>query len=362
LKTKVAHITGGLGCPNGCDFCCTSHFFKRQYIPFVKSGRELHETMVSMQQKALEAGDKLSGFVFIDEDFFLHETRAREFLDCVREEGVSHSIMGFGSVRGLSKFSADEIAEMGFDLIWTAFEGSDSGYKKLQGKRLNELYGDLRERGVAVLSSMILGFPYHDQARISEDFEQFIELGPALWQILIYFAFPGTPLYQRVLEEGLYLSSYREAPDYRTFDGFSMHFKHPHFSARELGALQGELYRRCFEDLGPSLVRAIAVWFEGYKNLKNSESPILRNRAERMCRYVRNALPGLYPAIYFGPNRERRREARAFLQAVQKELGPLSLQERVKCAGTIPLSFWTWLTEKIHLFQQPRLVRIEHRM
>ncbi|MDH3783627.1 MAG: radical SAM protein, partial [Desulfobulbaceae bacterium] len=34
LKTKVAHITGGLGCPNGCDFCCTSHYFKRRYIPF----------------------------------------------------------------------------------------------------------------------------------------------------------------------------------------------------------------------------------------------------------------------------------------------------------------------------------------
>ena len=43
LKTKVAHITGGLGCPNGCDFCCTSHFFKRKYIPFVKSGKEMYK-------------------------------------------------------------------------------------------------------------------------------------------------------------------------------------------------------------------------------------------------------------------------------------------------------------------------------
>jgi len=25
-------IFGGLGCPNGCDFCCTSHFFKRKHI------------------------------------------------------------------------------------------------------------------------------------------------------------------------------------------------------------------------------------------------------------------------------------------------------------------------------------------
>jgi haloalkane dehalogenase len=26
-NSKVAHLTAGLGCPNGCDFCCTSHFF-----------------------------------------------------------------------------------------------------------------------------------------------------------------------------------------------------------------------------------------------------------------------------------------------------------------------------------------------
>ncbi|HBH61953.1 MAG TPA: radical SAM protein, partial [Nitrospiraceae bacterium] len=72
LKTKVAHITGGLGCPNGCDFCCTSHFFKRRYIPFVKSGQELYRLILDMEKQAEKAGDVLSGFILIDEDFFLH--------------------------------------------------------------------------------------------------------------------------------------------------------------------------------------------------------------------------------------------------------------------------------------------------
>jgi len=71
LKTKVAHITGGLGCPNGCDFCCTSHFFKRKYIPFVKSGQEMYRLLLDMETEAKKAGDALSGFILIDEDFFL---------------------------------------------------------------------------------------------------------------------------------------------------------------------------------------------------------------------------------------------------------------------------------------------------
>ena len=80
------------------------------------------KTMIEMEQRATEAGDELSGFILIDEDFFIHEKRARQFLQCVREEGRSFSIMGFGSVRGLSQFTADEIAEMGFDILWVGFE------------------------------------------------------------------------------------------------------------------------------------------------------------------------------------------------------------------------------------------------
>ena len=361
-KTKVAHITGGLGCPNGCDFCCTSHFFKRKYIPFIRSGRELYETMRFMEKKAQKTGDTLSGFVFIDEDFFHHKRRAREFLACLREAGQSFSIMGFGSARGLSQFTADEIAEMGFDLIWTAFEGAQSGYEKLRGKNLHQLYEELRARGVAILSSMIIGFPYHDHARIMEDFKEFVQLGPSLWQILIYFAFPGTPLHRKICEERLYLPEYQDCPDYRTFDGFSLHFKHPHFSPKELQTLQTSLYRACFEELGPSIVRALKSWFDGYKNLKDSRSPLLRRRAERMRTYVRDAVPGIYPAIRFAPNRKRRAEARAFLCDIEKELGSLSIQERLKCWGTVPLSFWTWITEKLHLFEQPKLLRIEHRI
>jgi hypothetical protein len=80
-----------------------------------------------------------------------------------------------------------------------------------------------------------------------------------------------------------------------------------------------------------------------------------------MRRYVRSALPGIYPAIWFGPNRDRRAEARQFLNEIEKELGPLSAKERLQCWGTVPLAIWTWITEKLGIFQQPRLLRIEHR-
>lgn len=360
LPTKVAHITGGLGCPNGCDFCCTSHFFRRRYVPFVRSGRELYDTIREMEDRAERAGDRLSGFIIIDEDFFIHSNRAREFLACVRQDGRSLSIMGFGSVKGLSRFTPDEIAEMGFDILWTGFESPSAGYPKLGGCDLPGLYSALKQRGVAILSSMIIGFPHADRTEIREDARQLQALGPALWQILIYFAFPGTPLHERAKAEGLYRPAYRENPNYRTFDGFSMHFKHRHFAPSELEELQRNLYRENFEKLGPSIVRIIEVWFDGWRHLRRSSNPILRDRADRMREYVEGALPALYPAAFFGPTRLQRRKARMLIRRIRLGLGRNGLTDRLLGWGTLPLAAYTWLAARLDIAQQPKLLKVEY--
>ena len=357
----VGHLTAGLGCPNGCDFCCTSHFFKRKYVAFCETGRDIYKEIRAIERKAESRGDSLSSFIFIDEDFFLYKKRALEFLQCVREGGKPLSLMGFGSVRGLSQFSADEIAEMGFDTIWTAFEGAEAGYGKLQGEPLEKLYAALRSRGVSLLSSMIIGFPYQDSQRVRQEFDRLMDLRPSLTQILIYFAFPGTPFHQQVLSEERYLPQYRRNPDLRRWDGFSMHFAHPKFSAPELEALQRELYRQDFERLGPSIVRILRVWLEGYRNLRGSEKPLLKARAQAKLATIRSALPAIVPAILFGPNRKTRAEAGRLLREIRNEIGGLTMVEWFLCLTSPILAVWTGLANRLRLFQQPALLRVEHR-
>ena len=359
--SQVGHLTAGLGCPNGCDFCCTSHFFKRKYVSFLETGREIYEEIQAIGQKASARGERLSSFIFIDEDFFLYQKRAREFLDCVREGGKPLSLMGFGSVKGLSQFTAEEIAEMGFDTIWTAFEGAESGYGKLQGKTVEELYASLKAVGISVLSSMIIGFPYQDSTRVRAEFDHLMGLGPSLLQCLIYFAFPTTPFHAQVVAEDRYLPEYKKDPDLRRWDGFAMHFKHPEFSAPELESLQKELYRQDFERLGPSIVRLVRVWLTGYKNHRDSPNPLLRARAEQKLETIRAAMPGIVPATLFGPNKKTRSEARALLREIRQEIGPLTALERVKFLGSPLLALWTASVNRLRIFQQPGLLRVEHR-
>jgi haloalkane dehalogenase len=359
---KVGHLTAGLGCPNGCDFCCTSHFFKQKYVPLLETGRDVYDAILKVEQTAKERGDKLRGLILIDEDFFLHHRRAREFLECVREGGKPLSLLGFGSVKGLSRFSADEIAEMGFDTVWTAFEGRQSGYDKLQGKPIAQLYHDLQSRGVGILSSMIIGFPYQDRNQVLREFNELLALGPTLTQILIYFAFPGTPFHRVALAEGRYLPEYQQNPDLRRWDGFSLHFTHPHFTAASLESLQQQLYQLDFERLGPSIVRLLKVWFDGYKTLRNSPSPLLRARAERKRREVKAMLPVLGPAMTLGPTAATRAHARALLREMAQELGEPGLKDKLMLAGATALGGMTWLADELNVLQQPALLRIEHRL
>lgn len=362
LPSVVGHVTAGLGCSNGCDFCCTSHFFKQKYVPYLKSGREIYEALLQTRSRARADGQEMNGFIVIDEDFFLHQRRAREFLDCVREGGESFGLMGFGSVRGLSQFTAREVAEMGFDLIWNAFEGAESGYRKQQGKSLPDLYRDLKSVGTATLTSMIIGFPYQDEQTVWSEFEKLMELEPGLTQCLIYFAFPGTPFHAQVIGEDRYLEKFRTAPDLRRWDGFTMHFKHPHFDdPAAVERLQRAIYREDFRRLGPSTLRLGRVWLTGYENLKNDKNPLLAARAERLRQDVRGILPVIRATTAFGPSREARARAEALRRDIIRLTGEPTTRERAMEAAAPAMYLVSRAGRALNLMQQPGLLRTEHR-
>lgn len=359
-RSVVGHVTAGLGCANGCDFCCTSHFFRRRYVKLRGSGSEIYDAMMETKARAERDGQDMASFAIIDEDFFLQKKRAREFLEAVRRGGKPLSIFGFGSIKGLSQFTADEIAEMGFDLIWTAFEGKKAGYAKLDGRPIPELYEDLRRRGVGVLSSMIIGFPYQDEAAVRAEFEELMAVEPAFVQILIYFAFPGTPFFEQVLRDGRFLPQYQRSADLRRWDGFALHHQHPHFTPEKLEALQRELYRQDFRRLGPSLHRLMRGWLRGIEHLEGSPNALLRARAERLRRASREVYPTLRGTRWLLPSAAARARLDALYGETRRVIGPPTLHDRLLEPGSGLLAGMEWATQKLGVLQQPSLLRAEY--
>jgi radical SAM superfamily enzyme YgiQ (UPF0313 family) len=258
--SQTGVIFGGLGCANGCDFCCTSHFFKRKHIRLLPTGKDIYDVI----EKYLEIDPTMS-FIIIDEDFLLAKRRAMEFRDCVKKGGKALSIFCFASMRAISRYTVEEIVEMGVDGIWIGYEGTRSGFAKQGGKPASELFPELRAHGVKILSSMILGFPYQTPEIIEEEFQELMALKPSFTQFLIYGPVYGTPFYDRVKKDGTLQAFVEEDPEryYWMGTGFFSAVDHPTMKGEEIEAIQKQCFERDFQQLGPSVFRTIENWIEG---------------------------------------------------------------------------------------------------
>lgn len=295
--SHTAMVFGGLGCPNGCDFCCTSHFFKRQHIRLLDSGEEVFSIMSKHQDK-----DPNIEHTIIDEDFLLNRSRSQSFLDRCRQHKRTFSTFCFSSVKALSQYTFEELLEMGIDGVWVGYEGKESGYEKQQGTNVDKLIKDLQDNGITVLSSMIVGIPYQTDEIARKEFRDLMKARPTLTQFLIYGPTPGTPFYDKVLAQDLFqeevINDRRQY--YRNCTGFKAMVKHPFLRSKQIEKLQQEFYETDFKTLGPIIFRVIAVKLSGWRKYKDHANPLLRKKAQQFRNRLISTL-AILPIGILGP-------------------------------------------------------------
>jgi radical SAM superfamily enzyme YgiQ (UPF0313 family) len=357
--SRTGIVFGGLGCPNGCDFCCTSHFFKRKHIRLLPTGADLYQVI----ERYLEVDPQLS-ILILDEDFLLNRRRAMEFRDCVLRGGRPLSIFVFASIRALSRYTVTEILEMGIDGMWIGYEGTRSGYAKLSGRPVEEIFREYRKHGITILASMIVGFPYQTPEIIAEELSHLLALRPVLSQFLIYGPCPGTPFYDQVVREGKLLPAVAEDPElfYRRGSGFYAMVSHPSMTPDQIEAAQQRCYEKDFRTLGPVLHRSVDRWLDGYLTLRESPSAFLRAKAERIAADLRTAYPLFWVGRLLGPTAQVRRWIGRLQERLHLALGSPTWKERLQSVVAVGLACWTGLTLRLGLFQHPPLVRHTFRM
>jgi radical SAM superfamily enzyme YgiQ (UPF0313 family) len=357
--SRTGIVFGGLGCPNGCDFCCTSAFFKRKHIRLLPTGADIYRVI----ERYLEVDPQLS-ILILDEDFLLNRRRAMEFRECVLRGGKPLSIFVFASVRALSRYTVTEILEMGIDGMWIGYEGTRSGYAKQMGRPVEEIFREYREHGITILASMIVGFPYQTPEIIEEELSGLLALRPVLTQFLIYGPCPGTPFYEQVVREGKLRPDVAANPElfYRRGSGFYAMVSHPSMTAEQIEAAQQRCFEEDFRRLGPVLHRSVERWLEGYLKLRESPSVFLRAKAERIAADLRKAYPLFLTGRLFGPTAQVRHWIGRLQERLHVALGSPTWKERLQSVGAVALACWTGLTLRLGLFQHPPLVRHTFRM
>ena len=357
--SRTGMIFAGLGCPNGCDFCCTSHFFKRKHIQLLPTGKDIYDVISRYQE--IEPGMSM---VVLDEDFLLNRHRALELRDCILKGGKPVSMFVFASIRAISLYTTKEILEMGIDGVWIGYEGTRSGYDKQKGRTAEEIFREFRQHGITILASMIIGFPYQTPEIVDEELQGLLALKPVLSQFLIYGSAPGTPFYERIMKEGLLhqdLTDDREKY-YKSCTGFKAMVKHPAMTPTEIESIQGKCFQEDYQQLGPSIFRVLDTLFQGYKTLCDSNRPLLKLKAEWYAKEVRKGYPIFLAGKWLGPNRT----IRASLAKLEKEmhaiLGNPTFKERMLSIAAVGAAIWTGIKLKFNIFQHPSPQRHVFRM
>lgn len=320
--SKGSVLLLSLGCPNGCDFCSTSHLYNRRRISFIKNGKQLYEQLLLIEK---ELG--VTEFGIIDEDLLLQKKLLTELAEYTsKKKGKPFSLSCFGSVRAISMYTPEELLKLGIDTIWVGVESKNANFNKLRGMDVNKQLKALQDVGINILASFILGLEHHDEKTLKEDFESFMSLKPTLSQFLISTPNFATPLHERLKREGRLL---KNVP-YKNRDGFNLIFKHPNFSQKRLSQLQRSFFKEEYNRLGPSIFRFIETQLRGYKNLKNSKDKVIK----RCIQVYKQKCCSIYPLISTGmryaPNKKIKAWIRNLSQELYKEFGKPTIRDKMK--------------------------------
>ena len=331
----AATIIPSVGCPMGCNFCTTSAFFggKGKFTNFYETGAELYKVMCQAEEAL-----GVQTFFVMDENFLLHKKRALELLDLMKRGNKAWGMAVFASANAIRQYKPEELVELGVSWIWMGLESPRSNYVKLKGTDSHQLTHMLREHGIRVQGSTIIGLEHHTPENIREEIEFAVEHNTDFHQFMLYTPVPGTPLHKEMSEQGRML----DGIDYADIHGQDkFNFRHAAISREDSKRFLDWAFWRDFERNGPSLARMCQTMLQGWRRYKNYPDLRVRERFERENTKLRTAYSAALWAAehYFEKiNKDVSRQIRELRREIAKEFG---LASRVAANVVGPVLLWT---------------------
>jgi len=234
------------GCPHQCEFCAASILISKKYKqkPAGKVIQEIEAIKKIWEKPFIEFADD-NTFInkkywidllkelknedirwFTETDISVAEND--ELLELMRESGCQQVLIGFESP---SKKSLD-----GLEL--------SSNWKMKQLDKYRYAVEKIQSHGITVNGCFILGLDGQDKEIFDEVWKFVKESGLYEVQITVMTAFPGTPLYRRLINEGRILKE----GDWARCTLFDVNFQPKEMSVKELEKSFRDLAEKVYSD------------------------------------------------------------------------------------------------------------------
>ena len=319
-------LVPGVGCVNGCSFCCTSHFFGLEYTSFVSTGRRLFDLACRI---ADERGS--DEFFVMDENFLKNKQRALDLIDEMERHERFFNFYLFSSAETIVDFGVDNLVRLGVTYVWVGFESKthQDEFAKNVGIDAKALVRTLRDHGISVLASGILCMEHHTPDNMQEDVDYLVGLESDLVQFMLLMPLPTTGTYKRFKRRGML----RMEMPYEEWHGQTdLPWIHPAFEEGEPTRWLAAAFEQDYHQNSSSFYRLCETALRGYETLAAMENKDanLKARTGQLARRAREyglALAALGDAPVNDLERDRIRELEGRLRAA---FGPLGALDRTK--------------------------------
>ncbi|NQU33757.1 MAG: B12-binding domain-containing radical SAM protein [Bacteroidetes bacterium] len=224
------------GCPMSCDFCSVHTFNGKQYRP-----REVKDVVDEFEKIPQ---DKV---YFVDDNFIGYSKKSTERVKDICKEIIRRGIKkDWFCAASMNIADHDEVlqlaAEAGCRMIFLGIESElidqlESANKKMNIKigidNFSKVYDKIHKYGIAVLGAFIYGLDTDTPETIENRTKYIIDSNIDAMQATILTPLPGTPLFDRMLEEDRLI--YNDFPvDWSRYDFVEVVFKPKLMSAGTL--------------------------------------------------------------------------------------------------------------------------------
>ncbi|MGC8928614.1 MAG: B12-binding domain-containing radical SAM protein [Myxococcota bacterium] len=232
------------GCPFKCKYCYQAPF-NRQRVRFMSPERVIADVLNLRQKYGVE------DIYFIDDNFYIDIERGIEIAKGLMKSDITYQIQGVDIIT-LSKMDdkqLDLLEKSGLKRITIGIETGSMRLRKYLLKKgdietIIEVIKRLAKRKIIVYCSFFGGYPQEtlEDIRMSIDLIlKLIEINPnvRISPYYIYIPFPGTELYQEIVNKGLFI----EPVSFESWGEFSWE-DNPYINT--FGKEKAEFYRRLY--------------------------------------------------------------------------------------------------------------------
>ena len=211
---------------------------------------------------------------------------------------------------------------------------------------LRQLTRELREHGIRVQGSTIIGLEHHTPDNIVEEIEAAIAHQTDFHQFMLYTPVPGTPLYQEMADQGRLLTDMDPADIHGQF---KFNFRHAAISREDSKRFLDWAFWRDFESNGPSLYRMCRTVLKGWQRYKDYPDPRVRERFAREAKKLNsayNAALWVMEKEFEKVNRSVSERIHKLRREVEKEFPVVA---RLTAASLGPILWWSTRREERRL-------------